>query len=204
MGSTGTHREKGLTNAEFFQRELFPSGNSIILPGAATIGGTFYAAVKTVGEAHGTIGEVWALVVLTQWTRDWFNFTYKEMSDTMGPAEREAPLGVLNKLTDTDNEYALQWRATCRTVAEQRAGAAKVLKGLKEGDKIVLGLAFRFADGSVRDKFDVSFRRDRAGRQQVMLTDSGLVRYRVPRWRQYVTAVIRGDERIEVSSATPS
>lgn len=197
MGWTNLHRDKGLTNAEFFQRELFPSGNSIILPGSTTIGGTFYAAVKTVGPEHGTVGEVWALVVLTQWTRDWFNFTYKEMSETMGPGDEQAPLSLLNKLTETDHEYALAWRSQCRANAERKARADSALKGIEEGDQVILANRLRFTDGTDHDTFEVRLRRDGAGRRRKVLTADGRA-YRVPHWRRSVVAVVSNGRRIDV------
>lgn len=197
MGWTSTRRDKGLTNAEYFQRQLFPSGNSLILPGSATIGGTFYAAVKTVGSEHGTVGEVWALVVLTQWSRDWFNFTYKEMDETVGPGVHEAPLPLLNKLTPTNHEYAQEWRRECRRNGERRALANNALKSLAEGDRVILANAMRFTDGTSHDTFDVLFRLDRAGRRQVALAVDGQG-YRVPHWRKHVVAVVSGGERTEL------
>lgn len=198
MGWTGTIRPKGLTNAEYFQEQFWPDGESLILPGSATIGGVFYAAVETVTSKYVTPGEVWGLVVLTQWSRGDFNFTYKEMSDTMLPGVYDAPTSVLDRLTPTEHKYARSWREGCREAAERRARARKALKGLRSGDQIILDHPLRFTDGAELGTFAVALSLDRAGRQRVVLTDGGYGRYRVPRWRERVAAVVRGGERIEV------
>lgn len=39
---------------------------------------------------------------------------YKDMDETMGPHESEAPAQILDALSPTTSEYALAWRARCR------------------------------------------------------------------------------------------
>lgn len=199
MGWTGTHRSKGLTNAQYFQSTFFPEADSVILPGSATIDGVFYAAVKTVTAGkYRTLGEVWALIVLTKWSRSDFNFTYKEMSDTSGPGVYDAPASVLDKLTPTDHEYAKSWREKCRENAERKARSRKALRGLRVGDQVILDRPLRFTNGAELGTFAVAFVPDRRGRRHVVLTDGGDAWYRVPRWRERVATVVRGGERIEV------
>lgn len=201
MGWTGTYREPGLTNAQYFQQRFYPNGESLILPGHGTVGGVFYAAVKSVSPSnHAPPGEVWALIILTRWERGDFNFAYKELCETMGVGDYDAPASVLDKLSPTDNECANVWRARCRENAERKSRLRKALKGLQAGDEIVLAEPLRFTDGLERDTFAVEFSRDRAGRRRTVLTDGGFTRFRIPRWRTRVAAVVRGGERIEVMS----
>ena len=104
------HRPVGGSHEEFFARELLGEGQ-VILTGAhlGGIGGTFYAAVR---EKRG--GEVWALVVLTT-GRAGSRFGYKEMEESQGPAPCECPAHVLDLLSPTTSEHALEWRSRCRT-----------------------------------------------------------------------------------------
>jgi len=125
MGWTGCHREKGMSHREFFEQE-FPLGlgrDGTVLD-SATIGHTWYAAVQDKAD-----GNVWALVIIFQWSRDWSNFTYKEMDETMGPLEDRCPARILDRLSPTEHEYALQWRERCRLYQAHRARLAKIEKG---------------------------------------------------------------------------
>jgi len=121
------HRERGLSNRDFFTRELFPTTPRTILEDHTAQGAdgkVYYAAVR-----DDDTGEVWALVVLMHWGRGHFNLHYKEMDDTCGPAERECPQSILERLTPTENTYALDWRADCWANAQKAAQRPKVRKG---------------------------------------------------------------------------
>ena len=84
---------------------------------SAMVGKTYYAAVKKTIFATETEPEsikVFAAVVLTAVdNKDYYNFTYKGMDETMGPCECNCPKGILDLLTPTDNEYANDWRKRC-------------------------------------------------------------------------------------------
>lgn len=193
MGSIGTHRPKGMTNAEFFQHELLRNAEGRILPGAATIGGAFYAAVETPGREPDAASEVWALIVKFHWSpRAHINFTYKAMDETVMPYFFDAPASVLDRLTSTDRDTANTWRSRCRQALERKARVTKALSGLQDGDELVMRQMLAFSDGRELRTFVVRLRRDRAGRRQVMLTSGGR-QYRIPRWREYVAMVKRRD-----------
>jgi hypothetical protein len=88
MGWTSTHREAGQSDRAYFEAEfpitLREQGEIVA---SSTVRGVFYAAVRDRADDR-----VWALVVLVQRGRGWFNFTYKEMDETAGlprPAGRE-------------------------------------------------------------------------------------------------------------------
>lgn len=189
MGWTSQHRDKGTTNVDFFGERL---GARRRIIEHATVHGVFYAAVKELDT-----GEVWAYVALTQWTRDYFNFTYKDLEESMGIGDGEAPLKVLAALTPTDNETSLAWRTSCRDAAERKARSAQALKGLRDGDVVTLSTKLRFANGTEQDTFVVQRRRTSSARTQVVLTADGQG-YRVPRWRERVASVVRGGERIDL------
>jgi hypothetical protein len=81
---------------------------------SSMVGSTYYAAVKMLNETTG-YENVSAVVCLTSTNnKDYFNFAYKDMDETMGPFKYDCPKGILDLLTPTENEYALQWRQACR------------------------------------------------------------------------------------------
>lgn len=91
---------------------------------SSMVGSTYYAAVKPL-KKYGADGQyadipeeeqkVFAAVFLTSTNaKDYFNFSYKEMDETVGPCQQECPKAILDLLTSTKNEYANNWRNACR------------------------------------------------------------------------------------------
>ncbi len=121
MGWTSLHRERGMSDRAFFERE-FPKGlgryGRIVT--CATIRGVFYAAVENNADHPNEPGVTWALVVLLRRTRGHFNFYYKDMSETMLPCYYNAPQAVLDALSPTTHEDALTWRARCQQRIDDR------------------------------------------------------------------------------------
>ena len=77
------------------------------------VGSTYYGAIEV--KEKGNVIKVFAIVVLTSVNmNDYFNFSFKEMCETAGPYCYDCPKGILDLLTETDNEYAIQWRKKCR------------------------------------------------------------------------------------------
>ena len=60
-------------------------------------------------------GHVYGLVVISERRDGWLYIKY--VDEDMGPNEL-APKRVLDKLTHTDNEYAIEWRKRSRKVAD--------------------------------------------------------------------------------------
>lgn len=88
------------------------------------VGSVFYSAMeKTVSEPVDDYevidGKyVSAAVFLTQTYRgEWL---YKDLHEAMGPYEAKCPPGILNLLSNTTNDCALEWRAKCRAWAGRR------------------------------------------------------------------------------------
>lgn len=91
---------------------------------SSMVGSTYYAAVKPL-KKYGSDGkevvdipeseqEVIGVVFLTSTdSKDYYNFSYKDMSETMGPYQRECPKSILDLLTPTENTYANEWRKDC-------------------------------------------------------------------------------------------
>lgn len=103
---------------------------------SALVGSVYYAAVQTLKRNTGRKDEngnfiiedipedereTWAAVFLTSVnSRDYFNFMYKDMSETMGPCEDKCPASILKLLSPTDSEWANEWRERCRKRIEGR------------------------------------------------------------------------------------
>lgn len=84
---------------------------------SAMVGSTYYAAVKRTKFETETESEksiVFAVVCVTRVdTKEYLNFSYKDMDETCGPYQHDCPKSILDLLTPTDNEYANEWRAAC-------------------------------------------------------------------------------------------
>lgn len=91
------------------------------------IGSVYYAAVENlkrykenengkyiIENISFTERKIWAAVFLTSVdSREYYNFSYKDMDETMGPSDNNCPLSVLSLLSPTDNKYANEWRQRC-------------------------------------------------------------------------------------------
>lgn len=98
-------------------------------------------------ETDATGGYVFAAVFLTTAGRG--EWGYKDMDESSGPVESEAPAKLLDLLSPTTAEYALAWRKRCRD------NAARNNRRLKPGDTIRFTAPLRFADGSEGQTFRV-------------------------------------------------
>lgn len=177
MGWTSLHRDRGMTDRQFFEKE-FPE--TLIKRGEVLACGsvqrsTFYAAVRDKDT-----GKVWALVVLMRWNpKDHFNFSYKDLTETCGPVETSCPKKVFRHLTPTEDKYALEWRAKVTAWHEKREAAAQV----KPGTIIRLDRALPFTDGSELDLF-----RFVKGSRFTSLEHGG--HYRISHWRDRAFTII--------------
>ena len=64
---------------------------------------------------------VFGVVFLTSTdSKKYFNFSYKNMDETVGPCYYDCPKGILDLLTPTDSEWANNWRAKCREQLEKK------------------------------------------------------------------------------------
>lgn len=109
MGWDFSHRPSGEKLKDFFEKE-FPD---VTIVESAVVDEIFYAAVKiNQGEREGMTT---AVVCLTKRQPNGrCNFGYKAMDETMHPFYYDCPLRVLDKLSPTINESALEWRTRCR------------------------------------------------------------------------------------------
>lgn len=80
-----------------------------------------YAAVETIDKESGD-REVWAAVFLMKYIRgdDPYNWGYKDLTECCGPVEADCPARILDLLTTTNHEYAIEWRRRCRKAIEKK------------------------------------------------------------------------------------
>lgn len=173
MGWTSYHRVPGESDRDHLTRELLRFGleegpSKYEFVDTATVATTFYAAVRNREN-----GEVCGLVVLQQRQRGYHNYFRKEIDETMGPAEDRCPDRILDLLSPTENEYALDWRARCRKYNERRRTRPKV----GAGAVVRFASPLRFSDGVETDEFRL------VGRSTFVRVLDGR-RVRIPSWRE--------------------
>lgn len=152
--SLGLHTSaKSYLDAQFtYEREQEGGGTKglQVLASSCSQNRVYYAATQVM--TNGVGGEVFAIVCLVRWNptdKEGLIFGYKAMEESMGPCEDGCPAAILNLLTQTQNEYALDWRGRCR------ARLARRQRPLADGDRIKLEQALTFVDGHVADEFIV-------------------------------------------------
>lgn len=116
----------------------------------------YYAAVEHTLPATGA-REVWAAVCLVRYNprdREGYIFGYKDMSESMGPCERDCPEAILDLLTPTNREHAQRWRDDCRAnAAARRERQAK--PSPSAGQAIIFDEPLAFSDGRSFDRLEV-------------------------------------------------
>lgn len=151
MGWTYAEKEPETSVREFFDQE-FAGDHTRILDCAVVELRTAYLAVESTTSVTGD-RRVFAVVCLLDYcSRDRFNFGYKDMSEEMGPVEDHCPERILDLLSPTGYEYALDWRARCRKRIEHR----NKLPALKTGCYLLLNQPLTFADGRSRGVFYIA------------------------------------------------
>lgn len=155
------------------------SGKRRVLDSAIVGMREYYAAVEHT-KPDGT-REVWAATYLLQFVpraTDGLTFGYKDMTEHMGPYIWRCPERILALLTETDNEYANNWRAKCREYHATRASMPKLEAGMR----------LRVLNDNVPTIAGVPLREVKvvvAGRTPRFMTDGYGAPFRWPSWRQY-------------------
>lgn len=107
------------------------------------IGSVYYAAVQNLTKAIKIEDKViyiptdkkriFGVVILTRVIRkEYYNFSYKVMDESMGPCYYDCPKYILDCLTETEYEYAINWRNKCREHTKKK----NQLNSLKPGSII--------------------------------------------------------------------
>lgn len=140
MGWTSFAKPTGKTPRQIIIDELTSQDGQERVLDIVNSGGVAYVAFQT---RHST---VISIVVLNRTTRAG-EFFYKVVDEDMGPVESNCPQRILDKLSPTDNAYALEWRERCRT----NLAKPKLVPGMTIEFKEPL----RFTDGHVADRFTI-------------------------------------------------
>jgi hypothetical protein len=160
-----------------FTHESVGSTKCEVLKSALVGMRTYYAAVK-ITPLIGT-PEVFAVVCLVRYNKraaDGYIFGYKDMDETMGPCEAQCPQAILELLTPTESEYAVQWRERCKArLAKEKA---------KVGDTIVFEAPIRFTDGSLHSVFKLHAPWRKGGRPMLWAVGNGGGFYRISGWKE--------------------
>lgn len=132
MGWTSTHKDDSEPKGKAYLRSLFEEstperGSWEIIDDALVERQEYYALVKRT-HRDGTV-RYFCLVVLVRWNKGYYNVTWKDMTEEMGPNVARCPLRILDKLDvlhplteippsvdgDGSREWATNWRQRCRT-----------------------------------------------------------------------------------------
>lgn len=138
------------------------------------VGSTCYAACE---QTCGGKTEVWAAIVLTSYMpgdKDGHTLGWKEMSEESGPYQCDAPLKLLDMLSETTNANALEWRAACRENHARRASGRKAQTAmLRAGAWVRSQHPIKFSNGKSADLFEVL--KGRNGRGWLFRTMDGTI-----------------------------
>lgn len=137
MGWTSYHANNYLSNGKVDLkaecRNYFTSGLNegfYEIVKDTMVGNTYYAAAKVLKryvqetDSFETLPveeqKIYAFVVLTsQDTKEYYNFSYKVMDETTGPCYYDC-VGLLKYLSPTNSQYANKWRAEVRKRADEK------------------------------------------------------------------------------------
>lgn len=105
-----THYTKGTINRKAEIDEILNNDYTKVIK-SAMVGSTYYGAIEQLKTQ-----QIFCCVFLTSTcSRDYYNFGYKDMDETCGPAEVKCPKSILKLLTPIDSDVANQWREKCWT-----------------------------------------------------------------------------------------
>lgn len=136
---------------------------------------TYYAAAQLMTNGAG--GEVFAIICKVIWnprSKTGEQFGYKDMTESMGPCEDNCPRHILDLLTPTDREHALDWRRRCAENLKRRS------RKVADGDRIRLHEPLTFLDGHVGQEFIV----EKRGRRLTFRDPDNHGRYRISRFME--------------------
>ncbi len=114
MGWTFNHRPKGESIFDFFSREFnYQTDRGIfhVIDCASNFTEAYLAVQSGPNEATTVSGVV---CLLRYRNSDYYNFGYKDIGENCGPGVYDCPERILNLLSVTDNQNALEWRQRCQ------------------------------------------------------------------------------------------
>ena len=112
MGWTGTYLPCCPRGTERMKRAIMQEVDENRVVDAMMVGTTVYLAMK------GDNGDIFGAVILTEYGNH--EFCTKAMSEYAGPYSYKCPKRILDKLSPTEDENAIEWRGKCRVLANER------------------------------------------------------------------------------------
>lgn len=178
MGWTGTYKEKGESYDDFFNAEYGNESHHVWIGKGFAKNGAYYRAMKNTET-----GEIFAVIILLQHgsQSDRTNFFYKTMDETEGPYNYDCPKRILDILTPTDDEFAIQWRIKCRNRIEQE-------KRLKIGSRIRFKNPVKFTSGRTASLFKIvqdAWAKRKAFALMAIPDEGEPFLCRIPKWKNY-------------------
>lgn len=150
---------------------------------SAIVGRTqYYAAVeRLLLDGSRSVFAVICLLEFAPKAADDCQFGYKEMDETMGGVIAHCPPRILDKLSDTDNEDAQNWREKCRALAEKKVPQV--------GDTIKMAHELTFSGDFTDDTFKVV----RSGaRGKAYVSQRHGFRCRIPNIKHHEYSIVDG------------
>ena len=151
-----THYKNGKVDRKAECDAYFNEDNKgcYVVEKSALVGTVYYAAIRHIGrrnyktneitEIPASEQEVFAVIFLTGMNvKDYFNFGYKDMEESMHPYYYDCPAGILKLLSPTDNASANEWRENCRQRAAQKKADKKNPDSL---ENLPIGTVIRVRD----------------------------------------------------------
>ncbi len=134
MGWTYTNKDKHVSASEYIEKHLLvwnrPGYKYTVLDGGVVKFRTYYGAVEQL-NLDTNERNVFAVVILLNYPKDYHNFGYKDMSEDMGPCQSECPERILKLLTPTASEYAIEWRKRCYDNINSKKNKPKIQTDMK-------------------------------------------------------------------------
>ncbi|ADU15374.1 DUF6927 domain-containing protein [Asticcacaulis excentricus] len=180
MGWTFLYSLNGKTSKDYLDETLTWENEGVKARPlkSAKVGSVYYAAVESVSKPEGK-RQVWAAVVLTKScprAKDGLVFGYKDMCEDMGPVASKCPAGILDLLTETDSEYARNWRERCRAYTKTKRSG----KPPAPGSRLKFAEPIPFVDGTRHTEFTV-VQYSRRGRMRTVYRAANGGLYRIPK-----------------------
>jgi len=100
MGWTGTHRERGISNKEWFAKEWGEGYEQVGIASGSINRNHVYVALRTPD------GPVIGVAILTHWKpKSHYNYSWKSMDESMGPSISDMPERIYKLLSPLDEVY---------------------------------------------------------------------------------------------------
>lgn len=134
MGWTYTNKSSLNSAGNYIKDNLLtwnnPEYQYKVLDGGVVKFRTYYGAVEKINLKTGQ-RDVFAVVILLNYCRkDYYNFGYKDMDESMGPYEDNCPKRILELLTPTDNKNANDWRERCWKKINSKKSMPKIIPNM--------------------------------------------------------------------------